>query len=383
MISPFFSPNTGGVETFLDDLIGFLNKQGAFVDVITYKPLTTNISSTIFETRNRNRIFRMPWFKFNLFYKLEKYRLLQLFYLSTGIGFLLTIYIFCGQARKITSVNCHGLSAGFIGSLLSFLMHKRFILTFHTNYRFKSNQLIGKFIGIMCLRYAAILTLSEATKVNLIELGVPEKKIFSYHNWVDKNVYLPIDKRQARVKLGLGINAFYALFVGRFSKEKGIFDLMNSVPLLNENIELILIGGGIAEERVKDVSQKYANVRFAGRKTPQELVTYFNAADILVYAPVDEDYLGRVAISALSCGLPIMLPSESAYLENIRQLSIRIPEDIGVTFTNNPASFAEKLNDIYTNRQKYRFNSQTCREYINRFYSEEVNANIIYNVLNA
>ena len=47
MLSPFFSPNTGGVETFLDDLIRYLNKNSKFVEVITYQPLTTNIKAKV------------------------------------------------------------------------------------------------------------------------------------------------------------------------------------------------------------------------------------------------------------------------------------------------------------------------------------------------
>ena len=42
IITPFFSPNIGGVETHLDDLVDALDKNGYKVYVQTYSPLTTD-----------------------------------------------------------------------------------------------------------------------------------------------------------------------------------------------------------------------------------------------------------------------------------------------------------------------------------------------------
>ena len=40
LISPFFSPNVGGVETILDEFIKQLAEKKIFVDVFTLKPVT-------------------------------------------------------------------------------------------------------------------------------------------------------------------------------------------------------------------------------------------------------------------------------------------------------------------------------------------------------
>lgn len=41
IIVPTFSPNTGGVESHMDDLVKILNKSGYRVFVQTYSPITT------------------------------------------------------------------------------------------------------------------------------------------------------------------------------------------------------------------------------------------------------------------------------------------------------------------------------------------------------
>ena len=376
MISPFFSPNTGGVETFLDDFVVYLNKKDCNVDVITYQPLTTNTKAPIYEYKN-NRIFRIPWIKFNLFYKLEKYPLFQLLYLGSGIGICSLLYFIFGKGKDIKVVNCHGLAAGFVGYILSFIVRRHFVLNLHTNYRFSKQSLVGRFVIHMIERFNKVVVISLSCKTNLETLGVAGNKIFSYHNWVDEKLFMLRDKQLCREKLNWENNAFYALFVGRFSPEKGIFDLLEAIPLIKNDIKLMIIGGGMGENKVK-VSSQNDNVYYLGRKTAVELAVFFNAADILVYAPVDEDYLGRVAISALNCGLPIMVPRQSYYMGKKQNVSLEISSQIGRFFDNHINGFSEELNKIYRDRYKNLFSRDKCRQYAQGYYGEEINGKILF-----
>ncbi|NTW13972.1 MAG: glycosyltransferase family 4 protein [Candidatus Moranbacteria bacterium] len=381
MISPFFSPNNGGVETFLDDLILFLNINQQYVSVIAYQPLTTDVNSSIFENVNGNIIYRLPWVKFNLFYKLEKYPFLQLIYLSLGIGLFSLSYFIIGKGRRKKVVHCHGLAAGFVGFLLSFLVRKKFVLNFHTNYRFSKSQIIGRFVRFMIGRYDSVLTLSKACEDNLVEIGVPREKISTYYNWVDEGTFNITDKSEARKEIGWQENEFYAIFVGRFSKEKGIFDLLKAIPLLDQKIKIVIIGGGLGEASVRKISDENPSVTYVGRKNTDELANYFNAADILVYGSIDEDYLGRVSISALHCGLPIMVPDKSYYGGKESKNTIELPSDIGLVFKSNFKSFAKSLNHLYGNKGVAMFDRNSCKEYVRKIYGEEENGKIIMNTL--
>lgn len=380
MISPFFSPGTGGVETFLDDLIKYLNNKNKGVDVISYQPLATNVSAPFFQRNGDNEVYRIYWPKFNLFYKLEKYPILQLLYLASGIGLFTAGYFLLRKTRNYKTVHCHGMAAGFIGFVLSYFTKRNFVLNFHTNYRFSKKEIVGRFIVFMTKRFNSILVLSNACKKNLIDIGVNENKIRVYYNWIDADIFNIHDKYEARRKLGLNEDNFYALFVGRFSKEKGIFDLLDAIPQINKNISILIIGSGVDEYKVVEAANKNQNVRYLGRKNSNELALYFNAADVLVYAPVDEDYLGRVAISALNCGLPIMIPRQSFYGGIKTEISLIIPEKVGVVFENNHWSFAEKLNNLF-DIGAGDFDRECCKRYAQEFYGEEKNGEIIAKIL--
>ena len=82
IISPFFYPNIGGVETHLSDLVKELSKKYK-VFVHTYSPITTQNTSWQKKEKSKNLvIFRHGWFGKNLFHKLEKYSILQFLYLT-------------------------------------------------------------------------------------------------------------------------------------------------------------------------------------------------------------------------------------------------------------------------------------------------------------
>ena len=116
-ITPFFSPNVGGVETHLDDLINYLNEKKVSVDVITYTPLTTKVKAPLFERKGKNKIYRLPWPGFNLFFRLEKHIILQFIYLTSGIAIFSFFHLLL-KRKKYDVISCHGLAAGFIGSFL-------------------------------------------------------------------------------------------------------------------------------------------------------------------------------------------------------------------------------------------------------------------------
>ena len=76
-----YYPNVGGVETHLNDLVKGLVDSGNEVFVLTYNPLTTNISAKPFEKKRQLTVLRLPWFT-GFFYKLVKNPFLEFLYLT-------------------------------------------------------------------------------------------------------------------------------------------------------------------------------------------------------------------------------------------------------------------------------------------------------------
>ena len=69
ILTPFFSPNIGGVETHLDDLVAALAEKEYQVFVQTYSPITTK--NTFWKSRESNESYlhirRYKWFGGNIF----------------------------------------------------------------------------------------------------------------------------------------------------------------------------------------------------------------------------------------------------------------------------------------------------------------------------
>lgn len=88
-----------------------------------------------------------------------------------------------------------------------------------------------------------IITPSEFYRKKLIEDGIKPKKIETIHNFVKINEY-NIKKE----------NGDYALYFGRISKEKGIYDLIEAAQKIN-NLNLYLAGDGPDFNDIKRIIQ--------------------------------------------------------------------------------------------------------------------------------
>jgi len=140
IISPFFSPNVGGVETHLDDLVNYLKKREYKIFVSTYKPLTTKVKAKYLEKGNNIEIYRFPWFGYNLFNKLEKYPLLDFLYLFPGI-LISSFMIMVKKSKNIDVIHSHGIVASFVAKIINIFFNKKTVVSFHAIYTFQKNSL--------------------------------------------------------------------------------------------------------------------------------------------------------------------------------------------------------------------------------------------------
>lgn len=137
---------------------------------------------------------------------------------------------------------------------------------------------------------------------------------------VDLELFRPVNRRQARNKLGLGKEKI-VLFVGRIEPIKGIETLLRSIAILLENrhkmdIKTIIIGGEKEESPVPNMEMtriynmvhelKLSEmVEFYGAKPQEILPYYYSAADVCVM-PSRYESFGMVALEAMACGLPVI-----------------------------------------------------------------------------
>ena len=87
------------------------------------------------------------------------------------------------------------------------------------------------------------------------------------------------------------------LNVGRVSAEKGLSELVG----LDYEYTLVIVGDGPYMSRAREL---LPNAKFVGYKSGQELVDYYNQADVFVF-PSSADTFGLVIIEAMAQGTPV------------------------------------------------------------------------------
>jgi glycosyltransferase involved in cell wall biosynthesis len=175
------------------------------------------------------------------------------------------------------------------------------------------------------LRKADIVhTGDEFGKERLMQLGCHEYKIIVQPWGVDVEIF----NKRITVKKP---NKFIILSANRWEPIHHVDVLIKAIPLVvkeKDNVQFILLGGGIQVEELKTLSktlgiERYIN--FVGRIDHQEIPQYLFNADILV----DTDIVGNNAgagigvinLEAMICGVPLLL-GEREYLKN-RGISLR------------------------------------------------------------
>ncbi|MBT8137563.1 MAG: glycosyltransferase family 4 protein [Gammaproteobacteria bacterium] len=152
---------------------------------------------------------------------------------------------------------------------------------------------------------AAIITVCEALKLALVDLGVPADRITVLRNGVDFEIFRPVPKQQARARTLM--NGRTLLSVGHMIERKGhhlVIEALTRLPDTN----LVIVGDGpMHQELVTQVASARLGdrVRFAGRIAQDQLPDYYSAADALLLASSREG-MANVLLESLACGTPVV-----------------------------------------------------------------------------
>lgn len=361
IISPFFSPNIGGVETHLDDLVRELDLLNHVVYVQTYSPITTkNVDWKEEEKRGKNiYISRYKWFGRNLFHKIEKYPFFDFLYLTPYL-FIRTFWWLIFNHKKIDIIHSQGLNAGLIGAILKRIFRKKLIVSIHAIYEIKNNSFTAKWI-VKILNYSdKVLTLSNASYKQMLFFGINKNKLAVFKYWADLNKFKPLKKNTLRKKTN---NKFIVLFVGRLIAKKGIKILVETAKKLPQ-INFIFIGVGPEDVYLKAQQKLIKNISFLGSLANYKLTYYYNMASVLCMPSLYEEGFGRSAMEAVACGLPV-----------IGSISGGIPEalDNKVSLLVEPTidNLTKAINKLFKNKKLYNKLVQNCRQYAQKNFSNK------------
>ncbi|MBI5034288.1 MAG: glycosyltransferase family 4 protein [Chloroflexi bacterium] len=303
MICPFAKPNLGGVESHLEKLTNYLVDHNYRVFLLTYQPLTTRARGKSIDKRDNLEIHRVSWFGNGWFTKLEPFFPLIFLYLFPGL-FGKCLFFYLRHYREIDYIHAHGLVAAAIAKILARIHSKRTIISTHAIYQFENRKILALLNKWLLGSADSILAVGEPSRQELISIGLDPKKIRVHPNWIDLDVYRPLDR--TAIRSSLGVSGVTVLFAGRLLEKKGVLLILEAAKSL-PHIQFIIAGDGPVKDAVVDCATQNANVNYVGSISDSDkLVEYYNAADVFVSLPLYDEGFAGVYLEALACGTPVI-----------------------------------------------------------------------------
>ena len=202
-----------------------------------------------------------------------------------------------------------------------------------------------------------VITVCNALKDEMVELGVAAHRITPLRNGVDLQRFAPRDRAAARAALGL--SHFTLLSVGLLDPRKG-HDLVIKSLLRLPDVRLMIAGTGPERKALEALAVQLGvaeRVTFLGGVPQTELASYYNAADALVLASSREGW-ANVLLESMACGTPVVASNVWGTPE-----VVAAPEAGMLMSERTPDALADAVNSL---RASYPDHGAT-RRYAERF----------------
>ena len=130
------------------------------------------------------------------------------------------------------------------------------------------------------------------------------------YNGVDHLKFQPLERSEARGRLGLSPDRHILVYIGRLDEEKGVNHLLSAMQQLynkRQDTLLYIIGDGSQADDYRSWCQQHnmqETVHFAGKQPHDSIALWLNAADLFVLPSLREG-CPNVILEALACGTPV------------------------------------------------------------------------------
>ena len=188
---------------------------------------------------------------------------------------------------------------------------------------------------------------------------------------VNLDLFQPIDKEEARHKLGLRDDDRILLFVGRLEPLKGVDILLGAAAQIESDSDcFVLVIGGDSSARGGEMAHLRHlalelgisdRVNFLGAVDHEKLPLFYSAADVCVVPSFYESF-GLVALEAMACGTPVVASRVGGLTATVRdgETGYLIP-------WRCPEPFAERLELLLDNEELRRAFGEQARGAVERF----------------
>jgi alpha-1,6-mannosyltransferase len=175
-------------------------------------------------------------------------------------------------------------------------------------------------------RFARTLVPSPALGALLADWGV--ENVENIDLGVDTGVFTPSpdDARVTRMELGVPLDRFALLYVGRLAHEKNTQTLFEAFRIVNrfqpDRFHLIVVGDGLQRTELESLREELSAPGMPAPITwlpycadSERLAALYRAADLFVHPGIQETF-GLVALESQACGTPV-IGVRGSYMDRI------------------------------------------------------------------
>ena len=245
----------------------------------------------------------------------------------TRTRFIRILWEQCRLPKLLKQMNIDILhSPGFIAPLK---MTAKSIVTIHDMTFFSHPQYHTRFkqyyfkkmIPLTVKKANIIIADSENTKKDIHKyLNTEKSKIITIHLGASED-FKKIDRNKAKkfISKKYSIKNKFILFVGMIEPRKNLQRLVDAfIQIKNPELKIVIVGkkGWQMEEFFKMIkdSKLEDTIIFPGYVPDEDLVKFYNAAEIFVYPSIYEGF-GIPVLEALACGCPVITSNTSSMPE--------------------------------------------------------------------
>jgi len=156
-----------------------------------------------------------------------------------------------------------------------------------------------------------VFSVSRDLKNRAVKMGVDKDRIITVYNGVDRTVFYPQNKIEARQKFDIPPDMTVMLFVGNLETVKGPDVLIDAFHIMKSSItncRLYLTGAGSLLKHLKEKCRAHGlgkSVIFSGPVDHKTMGSWMNTADLLV-VPSRNEGVPNVILEAMACQIPVV-----------------------------------------------------------------------------
>lgn len=231
---------------------------------------------------------------------------------------------FNGQGIDADIVHCHTWYAHFGGIMAKILYGIPLIVTVHSlepHRPWKREQLgnaydLSSWVEKTTIEMAdTIIAVSKSTHDDIIKLfDVNPEKVVIIPNGIDEKEYKYTQDTEVLAKYGVNPDKPYMLFVGRMTRQKGVYYLLKAIEKFVPEMQVVLCAGEAdtpkmqkeLESMVQELQKKREGVIWIPEMVSRKTAIAFYSQAYVFCCPSIYEPFGIINLEAMSCCTPVV-----------------------------------------------------------------------------